>query len=291
MLDNTGIILSGVGGNYEVLLDSGLQVRCKARGVFRLQHLTPLIGDRVRVSAQQYIEEISPRRNSLVRPAAANIDQLLVVIAVHHPQPHFLMLDRFLVEAERRQIEVGIVLSKMDLWSLADQQSIEMAIKGYEAAGYPIYRVSTREEGETPWPVENLRTSLQNKITVLAGPSGVGKSSLINLLVGARQETGELSEKIARGKNTTRAAKLLPVQGGGLIADTPGFSSLQLWELNKEDLAQYYPEFTPFLGQCRFPDCRHDKEPDCAIKQAVQSGEVAPFRYENYLKLYQELQQ
>lgn len=283
-----GTIIAGVGGNYDVQVEEGQIVRCKARGIFRKQKTTPLIGDKVTISKEKFLESIAPRKNALIRPAAANIDQVLVVFAVHNPEPHFMLLDRFLLEAGRQEIPVAIVLNKMDLWEDSQQKEVSEAIEAYEKAGYPVYQVSTYETNETI--LENLRDLLQDKITVLAGPSGVGKSSLINVLTDAEQETGELSEKIARGKNTTRHAKLLPLrQGSGWIADTPGFSSFYMQDWTCDQLANFYPEFEEYLGGCKFPDCRHRSEPECAVREAVENGEISRIRYENYRKIYEEI--
>ena len=287
-MKQNGTIIAGVGGNYDVQMENGQVVRCKARGAFRKQKTTPLIGDRVTVSKENFLESISPRKNALIRPAAANIDQVLVVFAVHNPQPHFMLLDRFLLEAGRQRIPVAIVLNKMDLWEESRQKDVTEAVEAYTKAGYPVYQVSTYETDEEI--MEKLRELLQDKITVLAGPSGVGKSSLINVLTGADQETGELSEKIARGKNTTRHARLLSIKSGnGWIADTPGFSSFYMQDWDCEHLAEYYPEFEEYLGQCRFPDCRHRSEPECAVREAVNEGNVSKLRYENYRKIYEEI--
>lgn len=287
-MKRNGTIIAGIGGNYDVQLEDGPVVRCKARGIFRKQKTTPVIGDRVTISQENFLEGIEPRKNALIRPAAANIDQVLIVLAVHNPEPHFMLLDRFLLEAARQKIPAVIIFNKMDLWESSRQQEMTEARQAYEAAGYPVYPVSTYEADEDV--MNRLRARLRDKITVLAGPSGVGKSSLINALTGACQETGELSEKIARGKNTTRHARLLPLrEGQGWIADTPGFSSFYMQDWECEHLAEFYPEFEPYLGSCRFPDCRHRTEPECAVRQAAETGGVSRLRYENYRKLYEEL--
>ena len=287
-MNKKGTIIAGIGGNYDVQLEDGTIKRCKARGIFRKQKTTPLIGDKVIISNENFLESIEARRNALIRPAAANIDQVLVVFAVHNPEPHFMLLDRFLLEAGRQNIPVVIILNKMDLWEESRKSELEEAVAAYEKAGYPVYQVSTYESDEAI--MEQLRVQLQDKITVLAGPSGVGKSSLINALTGSEQETGELSEKIARGKNTTRHAKLLPLKAGsGWIADTPGFSSFYMQDWECEHLAEYYPEFEAYLGQCRFPDCRHRTEPECAVRAAVEEGGISKLRYENYRKIYEEI--
>ena len=287
-MSKQGTIIAGIGGNYDVQLEDGQIHRCKARGIFRKQKTTPLIGDKVTISDENFLERIDPRRNALIRPAAANIDHVLVVFAVHNPEPHFMLLDRFLLEAGRQNIPVVIILNKMDLWEDSRKNEVEEAVEAYEKAGYPVYQVSTYETDEAVMKL--LRDQLQDKITVLAGPSGVGKSSLINALTGSEQETGELSEKIARGKNTTRHAKLLPLrEGSGWIADTPGFSSFYMQDWECEHLAEYYPEFEEYLGQCRFPDCRHRTEPECAVREAVENGQISKLRYDNYRKIYEEI--
>ncbi len=285
-----GLIIAGVGGNYEVQMENGQVLRCKARGVFRKQKVTPLIGDRVTVSEGGFLESIAPRKNILVRPAAVNVDQVLVVFAVHNPEPHLLLLDHFLVEAERQGIEAVLIFNKADLCKETDAERREQIQRAYEAAGYPVYWISTYQM--QPDRIAALQKQLRHKITVLAGPSGVGKSSLINCLTKANQETGDLSEKIARGKNTTRHARLLPLQSAdGWIADTPGFSSFYIQEWSSEALAMYYPEFAPYRQTCRFPDCRHITEPDCAVRGAVTSGAVSELRYEQYRKLYEEVRE
>ncbi len=282
-----GILIAGVGGNYEVALDSGEIFRVKARGIFRKHGMAPLIGDRVTITKDGFLDQIEKRKNELVRPAAANIDQIMIVFAFKDPAPHFVLLDRFLAQAERQDIPILLVFNKKDL----DEEGTQLggALKEYEKAGYRVMAVSTLEEDAS---FEELRKALTDKITVLAGPSGVGKSSLINALIGSDQEVGEISEKIARGKNTTRHARLLKVVGtDGWIADTPGFTSFYTQEVSSEELAFCYPEFRPYLGQCYYQDCRHIHEPGCAVKEAVNEGRLSRLRYENYTELFQELLQ
>ena len=285
-----GLIIAGVGGNYEVQMENGQVLRCKARGVFRKQKVTPLIGDRVTVSEGGFLESIAPRKNILVRPAAVNVNQVLVVFAVHNPEPHLLLLDHFLVEAERQGIEAVLIFNKADLCKETDAERREQIQRAYEAAGYPVYWISTYQM--QPARIAALQKQLRHKITVLAGPSGVGKSSLINCLTKANQETGDLSEKIARGKNTTRHARLLPLQSAdGWIADTPGFSSIYLEDISPQELKQYFPEFVPYEEDCRFTSCMHVGERECGVKAAVEQGKISRLRYDDYVMLYQELKE
>jgi ribosome biogenesis GTPase len=280
-----GTILSGIGGLYEVQ-GEGERVRCKARGVFRKQGITPLLGDRVRYSDQCYIEEILPRRNQMIRPAVANMDQLLLVLALHSPEPSQTVLEKFLLEAGRQKLPVSLCINKMDLATGEETAWTEMR-EAYRQAGYPIYEISTR----TGSGIESLRACLRGKITVVAGPSGVGKSSAINAVAEENdQEVGELSRKIERGKNTTRHARLLRLRDAeGLIADTPGFTSFHLNQWTTEELLLEYPEFEPYRNTCRFRDCQHIGEPGCAVREAADAHKIAPLRYASYCRLYQEI--
>jgi len=287
-MNKKGRIAAGIGGNYEVILEDGLSVTVKARGLFRKQKITPMPGDLVEVSEEGFIETIYPRKNESVRPMAANIDQLLAVFAVRYPAPHFKLLDRFLVEAEVRQIPVKIVLNKADLEESQPGPDIQAVMKAYRNIGYEVFHLSALHPEETAEDFEKLSASLEGKLTVLAGPSGVGKSSLINALTGRQEEVGELSEKIERGKNTTRHARLLRTEGGGFIADTPGFSTFYQQPMEPEKLQLYFPEFAPYLGTCQFTDCLHEHEPYCAVREAVTEGQISKSRYRSYLALLEE---
>ncbi len=279
-----GIILSGVGGSYELTTEEG-PVRCKARGLFRKEGMTPLLGDHVLYSDEGFIEQILPRRNSLIRPAVANMDLALFVAALHSPEPSPVVIEKFLLQAGRAGIPAALVFNKLDLHA-ENEAFYEAACDSYRRAGYPIFSVSA----DTGEGVRTLSDFLQGKICVLAGPSGAGKSSLINLLTGTEQEVGELSRKIERGKNTTRHARLLPLrEGSGWIADTPGFTSFYLQEWTVEDLLDAYTDFRPYAVRCRFDDCRHLSEPDCAVKEAVADGRLPRLRYEAYRTLYEEI--
>lgn len=278
-----GIIISGVSSFYDVYTPEEV-VRCKARGLFRKQQITPVIGDRVLFSDKLYLEQILPRTNQLIRPSVANIDQVVLVLAVHTPEPNMQLLDRFLAQALQQEITPILCINKWDLREAHDP--IADSITMYRKVGFTVLTACTR----TGEGIEALKQELVHRTTVFAGPSGVGKSSLLNCLVpGLTQETGELSAKIQRGRNTTRHSRLIPLQEGGFVADTPGFTSLYLDHLHHEDLERYYPEFEGWRERCRFYGCSHISEPDCGVKEGVEQGAIHRHRYESYVALYQEI--
>lgn len=284
-----GKIIKGIAGFYYVHDRHEKVYECKAKGIFRSQKVKPLVGDDVAVEILDEEEglgnivEIFPRRNSLIRPAAANVEQAFVIFAVKEPAPNLNLLDRFLVMMGIQDIPCHICFNKADLMEKADSDKL---LDIYRRAGYPVHRISVcRNEG-----IEQLKGLLDGKTTVMAGPSGVGKSSLMNALnPDARMETGAVSEKIKRGRHTTRHTELFCIWENTFLLDTPGFSSLSIEELECQDLRFYYPEMEELEGQCRFQGCIHGKEPDCAVKAAVESGAVSRERYDNYLLLYEEL--
>ena len=269
-----GKIIKGIAGFYYVnVVESGLY-ECKAKGSFRKNGIKPLVGDEVELEVLDEEEKIGnvtkilPRKNELIRPAVANIDQALVVFAVTEPKPHYNLLDRFLVMMERKEIPVILCFNKTDL------------------AEHP--EIAELEEEN----IEKLKQMLKGKTTSIAGPSGVGKSSLINLLQsGVQMETGSISRKIARGKHTTRHSELIMISPDSYIMDTPGFSSLYVNDFEKEELKYYFPEFSPYEGKCRFNGCDHIHEPGCAVKEAVESGAIHKIRYEDYTEMYRELKE
>lgn len=286
-----GKIIKGIAGFYYVyVVESGVY-ECKAKGVFRKEKIKPLVGDNVRIEILDEenktgnIVEIFPRKNELIRPAVANIDQALVVFAVTKPTPHFNLLDRFLVMMERKEIPVVLCFNKKDIATSPEIAELEAI---YEKCGYPIVFTSALEQEN----IEEIRRLLLKKTTAIAGPSGVGKSSLINLLQNQVQmETGTISRKIERGKHTTRHSELIAVDADSYIMDTPGFSSLYVNDFEKEELKYYFREFASYEGQCRFQGCDHVHEPGCAVKEALEEGKIHPVRYKNYLEMYTELKE
>ncbi len=288
----TGKIIKGIAGFYYVHDGHETVYECRAKGIFRSRGIKPVVGDNVEFvvldeeKAEGSIEEILPRKNVLVRPASANVDQALVVFAITQPEPNLNLLDRFLIMMEAQEVPVTICFNKTDL---GEEDRQEEYRKTYEQAGYPVLFVSSREEAG----VECIREVLRGKTTILAGPSGVGKSSLTNqILPKAVMETGSISEKIKRGKHTTRHAELFCVEENTYLCDTPGFSSMYLEDIESGALKYYFPEFEPFADACKFQaDCVHIGEPVCGVKDALESGKLSESRYENYRILYQELRE
>ncbi len=286
-----GKIIKGIAGFYYVdVVESGVY-ECKAKGIFRKDKKKPLVGDEVEIEVLSDTEkegsiiEILPRKNELVRPAVANIDQALVVFAVTEPSPHFHLLDRFLVMMDYKGIPAVLCFNKKDI--AQDTQVAELK-EVYEACGYPVLFTSAKKEEN----MDRLKAFLKGKTTAVAGPSGVGKSSLINLMQSeVKMETGRISQKIARGKHTTRHSELIVIEEGSYIMDTPGFSSLYVDELEKEELKYYFKEFAQYEGTCKFHGCDHIHEPDCAVKAAVEEGKIHKIRYKDYTEIYQELKE
>ena len=284
-----GKIVKGIAGFYYVhVVESGLY-ECKAKGVFRKEKIKPLVGDIVEIiildeeEKKGNIVEILERKNELIRPAVANIDQALVVFAVTKPKPHFNLLDRFLIMMESKDIPVILCFNKKDI---ATEPEIQELKDIYESCDYQMVFTSALQKEN----VDELKELLRGKTTAIAGPSGVGKSSLINIFQpDANMETGSISEKIERGKHTTRHSELIWIEDDTYIMDTPGFSSLYTNEFEKEELKYYFREFEEYEGQCKFLGCDHIHEPNCAVKQALEEGKIHPVRYKNYIEMYNEL--
>ncbi|WP_438433547.1 ribosome small subunit-dependent GTPase A [Gorillibacterium sp. sgz500922] len=289
-----GMIVKALSGYYYVLPDgrppgSGELIQCRARGIFKKQKITPLVGDRVEFglteNGEGTVDAIGERRSELVRPPIANAELAVLVFSVHEPAFNAQLLDKFLVHIEHAGLETVLVLSKTDL-STADA-GWRTEIEAYRRMGYEIFLTSSkRQEG-----VEAVRERLEGSVSVFAGQSGVGKSSLVNaLLPGLELLTAEISTRLGRGRHTTRHVELIPL-GSGWIADTPGFSQLDFAELEAEQLAEAFRDFRTYASACRFRGCLHHKEPDCAVRAAVDAGELADWRYEHYIQFLTEIKE
>lgn len=283
-----GKIIKGIAGFYYVDTHQGV-FTCKAKGKFRSDNFKPLIGDDalIEIISEEKLEgnisRILPRKNELIRPATANVDQALVVFAAAKPEPNFNLLDRFLVMMQKQQIETIICFNKSDI---VTDKELKLLEETYRKCGHRLIFISVLEQEG----IDTVRSLLKGKTTVFAGPSGVGKSSLTNLLApDANMETGELSVKIDRGKQTTRHTQLIRMDEDTYICDTPGFSSLFVADMSKEELRDFFVEFQSYGQECRFLSCSHINEPDCRVKSAVSEGLISRIRYDNYVLMYEEL--
>lgn len=287
-IETNGILVKAIAGFYYV--EAGGRIySCKARGIFRKQGCEPLVGDTVRITAETEgeldgrVEEILPRRNRLVRPPLANVTRLFIVSAYSNPAPNSLVIDKLIAIAENKGIEPLLIFNKNDQGDFSDWKEI------YKAAGFEAFSVSCL----TGDGIEAVRAALGEGISVFSGNSGVGKSSLLNRLFdGLALATGEVSEKLGRGRHTTRHVELFRMENGGYVADTPGFASLDLEKSEvvcKEDLPFAFREFAPYLGRCRFTSCAHVGEKGCAVADAVGRGEIPASRYESYRRMYEEV--
>ena len=286
-----GKIIKGIAGFYYIYAENDEIYECKAKGIFRKDKQKPLVGDNVEIEVLDEQEKegsvtaILPRKNSLIRPAVANVDQAFVIFAMENPKPNFMLLDRFLIMMEKEEVPAVICFNKKDL---AKQEELELLYETYKSCGYHVIFSSTfNGDG-----LDEIREILQGKTTVVAGPSGVGKSSITNCMQGEVQmETGEISKKLKRGKHTTRHSQVIPVEKDTFLVDTPGFSSLYLTDMEEGELRDYFPEFVKYEPQCRFQGCMHIHEPDCAVKEALAEGKISQLRYDDYLALYEELKE
>ncbi|HET7578241.1 MAG TPA: ribosome small subunit-dependent GTPase A [Bacillales bacterium] len=279
-----GRIIQSLSGYYDV--ESGGEIyRCRGRGNFRKRKITPLVGDFVEFE-DGYILDVLPRKNELLRPPLANLDQGVLVFSAAEPEFHPLLLDRFLVRLESDDIHPAICFSKVDLLDDEGLEQIKQYAVDYRTIGYSVVLTSiARKEG-----IDSLHSLLDKKVTVFAGQSGVGKSSLLNALdPDLTLETGDISERLSRGKHTTRRVKLIPI-GSGFAADTPGFSSLDFRGIEAENLAIYFPEMVERAPECKFRGCTHLAEPKCAVKTALESGEIPEYRYKHYKQFFEEIQ-
>lgn len=282
-----GIIVKGIAGFYYVRTGSGV-LECKAKGVFRSRKVKPLVGDLVEAAVLDEqkktgnIEDILPRKNVLIRPACANIDQAVVTFAISRPKPNLYLLDKFLVMMQAQEVPAVVVFNKTDEAGETEQEELAALYRG---AGVKLLFVSAKEESG----IGALREILEGKVSIFAGPSGVGKSTLTNCLCQKDcMETGDMS-RIGRGKQTTRHSQIFSIGRDTYLMDTPGFTSFDLPDLPKENLRFCFPEFAPYEGRCHFDGCVHLAEPDCAVKAALKEGEIAQGRYESYAQMYGEL--
>lgn len=279
-----GLIVKGIGGFYYVKVQDKIY-ECKARGKFRHNELSPMVGDRVSIDLDKgkgFITEISDRSSQLIRPSISNVTQAIIVFAVKNPDFNTDLLNRFLLLCNANNLKVIICFNKLDL---ADEDEIKKAASAAEGTSYDVLYINAKlGDG-----IEEIRKYLKGNITVFCGPSGVGKSTILNKIIGSeKMETGEISNKIKRGKNTTRHCELIEIEGG-YVADSPGFSSLTVDFIEKDELKHCFPEFQQYEENCRFSGCNHYKEPDCAVKKAVEDGLINRNRYEFYIKTFEEI--
>lgn len=284
-----GTIIKGIGGFYYVDTEKGVY-ECRPRGIFRKEGIKPTVGDHVEITVlhekdrEGSLDVIEERKTLLIRPRVANVDQAIIVFAAKSPNLNLDLLDRFLLLVEQQQLDIVICINKIDK---DKTKQYEKVAELYHSAGYTVLCVSAEKE----IGIEDLKQTLQNKISVFAGPSGVGKSSLINkAFPHAKMETGEISKKIQRGRHTTRHAELIQIGEKSYIVDSPGFTSLYLEGITEETLQYYFREFQPYVHKCYYTGCSHTHEPDCAVKEQINQS-ISEIRYNRYVTIYQELEQ
>ena len=279
-----GKIIKGIGGFYYIKTDEGI-IECKARGKFRHKSLKPIVGDNVEIKVENgkgTIEKIEDRTSELIRPTVSNVTQAFVVFAIKNPDLNFDLLNRFLVLCESNNIKAVVALNKVDLVSEEEKNELKEKIN---SIGYEVLFINAKEG----IGVSELKNRLHGNVTVLCGPSGAGKSTLINTLTKKdHMETGEVSEKIGRGRHTTRHSELIEVSDG-FIVDTPGFSTLDVTFIEKENLKYCFPDFEEFNDSCKYRGCIHHKEPGCAVKEAVEEGKINRYRYDFYIRTLEEI--
>lgn len=291
----TGLIIKGIGGFYYVKTGD-LIIECRGKGSFKNDGIKLAVGDIVEVEERDlsaearkrgiehegFITAIHPRKNEFIRPPIVNVDTFAVTFAGKKPEPNLILVDRFLIMAEMHDVEVIIVINKSDL---CDREKLDYYRSVYEKH-YKVIEVS----GKTGEGIAELEKLISGKVACFAGPSGVGKSTIINAIVPkANMETGDISQKTERGKHTTRHVEIFEAEGGGLVYDTPGFTSFEILEADEENLMDFYPEIAEFKGKCYYDNCRHLKEPECAVKKAVRGGIINRIRYDSYVKNLEEI--
>lgn len=284
-----GKIIKGIAGFYYIHVPEHGIYECKAKGGFRNQKIKPLVGDMVEFDVIDEAEKkgnivsILPRLNALIRPSVANVAQAMIIFAIQEPEPNLGLLDRFLITMQQQDLKTIICFNKCDLTSEARKQELTEI---YQGCGYEVLFISVEKQQG----IDAVRKKLKGMTTVLAGPSGVGKSSLMNQLNPQLEvQTGAVSEKIKRGRHTTRHSEIFYLGEDTYLMDTPGFTSLYVKDVEADELKYYYSEFEPYEGKCRFNGCAHVHEPDCAVKTAVGEGIIHKLRYDSYINLYEEL--
>lgn len=282
-----GLITKGIGGFYYVQTEQGL-IEAKGRGIFKKDGITLMVGDEVEIQIideeekKGVIDRILPRKNQFIRPPIANVDLFAIVFAPAKPRPNFALIDKFLIMAEMHGVEAIVCINKCDL---ADDEEIEKIRAVYEGV-YPVLLLS----GKMGMGIDTLEKMISGKKAALAGPSGVGKSTILNSMIPhANMETGAVSAKTQRGKHTTRHVEIFDVEGGGKLFDTPGFTSFEILEADEENLWMYYPDIERYSGSCRYDNCRHIKEPDCMVREAVKNGKIHKMRYDSYVSNIEEI--
>lgn len=284
-----GKIIKGIAGFYYIYTPDNGVYECRAKGIFRKDGIKPLVGDNVEIDVIDEnnkignIIKIYERTNALIRPAVANVDQALVIFAAAKPSPNLNLLDRFLISMSKQGLKCIVCFNKSDI---VDEKEMRILMETYVNCGYKVICTSAlKNEG-----LDAIRNELKGKTTVLAGPSGVGKSSIINIIEpSANMETGKISDKIERGKHTTRHSELFTIEDETFIMDTPGFSSLYVDDFEKEELKEHFVEFKEYDNMCKFNGCMHINEPKCAVKDAIIEGKISKTRYENYKLLVEEI--
>ncbi|AYD40019.1 ribosome small subunit-dependent GTPase A [Clostridium fermenticellae] len=281
-----GIITKGISGFYYIEVDKKI-IECKARGKFRYNSLVPMVGDNVEVSIKNgkgVIDKIYPRKNRLIRPAVANVTQALLVVALKNPDVNLDLINRLLLNCEYNGLKVIVCFNKLDLVDMRSQ-NIEDVVDMIKSCGYKTIFLKAKDG----YGIDDIIDILDNNVTVFCGASGVGKSTILNAVVGKQlMETGDISEKLKRGKHTTRHSEIIEVNNG-FVVDTPGFSSIDIDFMDKLELQNYFPEFIDYIGGCKFTGCIHYKEPSCAVKKAVEDGKINARRYEFYIKTLESI--